>query len=310
MKIDLRTGAKMETKNEKRIQKIWLLSLLFFLATNVTAQQVKLGWTASEDISIVEYRVYRSTHPDSAFTLLSTVTHPESTFTDAVVVWDERYYYAATSRAENGNESGYSNVVDTLLTNPLPVELEVFQAFLEANSVILKWVTATESNNYGFEIERSEHNPKNFNKIAFVRGNGTATSPNRYQYTDQNVAIGKYFYRLKQIDFNGEIDYSGIVEISAGIPTEFRLQQNYPNPFNPVTRINYSLPKSANVELTVFDVNGQEVKNLVNKFQEVGNYEVAWNGTDRHGFKVASGVYYYKIRTDFGSQFRRMLLLK
>lgn len=287
-----------------------LIGMLLFLALPLAAQQVKLGWTASEDANIVAYGIYRATHPDSAFNLLTVVNHPDTTFTDASTAWDVHYYYTATSRTDNGNESGYSNIVDTLMTNPLPVELEVFQAFTSGNSIILKWVTATESNNYGFEIERSEHTPKNFNKIAFVRGNGTVTVPNRYQYTDPNVAIGKYFYRLKQIDFTGEFEYSGIVEISAGVPTEFQLRQNYPNPFNPATRINYSLPKGTHVKLTVFDVNGQEVESLVNKFQEGGNYEVTWDGTDRHGSRVASGFYYYKIETDFASQYRRMLLLK
>lgn len=284
--------------------------MLSFFLTQVKAQQVKLGWTPSEDENVVAYGIYRSSHPDSAFSLLSTVSDPESTYIDNTTVWDVHYFYAATSQTGVGNESGFSNVVDTLLTDPMPVELEVFEGHLNAGSIILRWVTATESNNYGFEIHRKVNNAQNFTKIAFVKGNGTITSPNRYHYTDKNVGIGKYYYRLKQIDFGGEFTYSGTIEITAGIPNEFRLNQNYPNPFNPETRISYTLPKSTNVVLKIFDINGKQVKTLVEEYQRVGNHATIWDGTDENGFSVSSGVYYYKIKTEYGSQFRRMMFLK
>ena len=99
-------------------------------------------------------------------------------------------------------------------------------------------------------------------------------------------------------------------EILSSIPEEFSLGQNYPNPFNPITQMEYSLPHSSKVVISIYNVLGQEIKTLVNKEQDYGYHSVSWDGTDRLGKSVASGVYFTQMRSDGFSQSKKMLLLK
>jgi hypothetical protein len=101
------------------------------------------------------------------------------------------------------------------------------------------------------------------------------------------------------------------VEVDNGrVPSVFELSQNYPNPFNPLTVIRYSLSRRSPVEIAVFNVLGQEVKRLENSLQPAGVYETTWDGTNRTGEKVASGIYFYRIKAGDNVETRKMLLLK
>jgi hypothetical protein len=101
------------------------------------------------------------------------------------------------------------------------------------------------------------------------------------------------------------------VEVGDGrTPSEFELSQNYPNPFNPITAIRYSLHRPAQVNITVFNLLGQEVKTLENGMQSAGTYETTWDGTNRTGEQVASGIYFYRIKAGENIETRKMLLLK
>lgn len=186
----------------------------------------------------------------------------------------------------------------------VPVELTAFTALTKNNGVSLSWVTATELNNAGFEIERKQEKTS-WNKIAFIEGHGTTTSPNRYSYYDGNLSSGKYSYRLKQIDYDGSYEYSKVVEASIGLPSEFGLSQNYPNPFNPGTVIAYSLPEAGYVTLKVFNALGQEVSTLVNGIVEAGNHNVEFNAVG-----MSSGIYYYRLDAGGLTLMKKMMLLK
>ena len=94
------------------------------------------------------------------------------------------------------------------------------------------------------------------------------------------------------------------------IPKEFHLAQNYPNPFNPTTDIEFSVPIAVNVEIKVYDILGREVTTLVNEFVQPGKYRVRWNGTDRDGRQVSSGVYFYVMKAGKFIQTKKMMLLK
>jgi hypothetical protein len=94
------------------------------------------------------------------------------------------------------------------------------------------------------------------------------------------------------------------------IPTEFALSQNSPNPFNPSTKIMYALPAASDVTISVFNVLGQRVTELVNGHEEAGFHEVIWNGKDNAGRSVASGVYFYRIEANQFNETKKMLLLK
>ena len=186
----------------------------------------------------------------------------------------------------------------------VPVELTSFTANLLDSRVVLNWSTATEINNSGFQVERSINN-ESYEQVAFVPGFGTTTEPKNYSYSDNSVTNGIYYYRLKQIDFDGSFTYSEVVEINIGLPTEFNLSQNYPNPFNPSTTINFSVPKSEFVTLKLYDVLGNEIETLVNDQKPAGNYEVAFNASN-----LPSGVYYYQLKAGNSIETKKMVLMK
>lgn len=193
--------------------------------------------------------------------------------------------------------------------SPLPVELTTFSVSINENRVELNWETVTEINNYGFEIEKqkaesSSQNP-DWEKIGFVQGHGNSNSPKHYLFTDNSVNSSKYFYRLKQIDIDGQFEYSDIVEVDLGVPTEFYLSQNYPNPFNPTTQIQYQVPNEGFVYLIVYNSLGEEISKLVNQYQSVGKYSVSLDASN-----LPSGVYIYKLQTGNFTSAKKMLLTK
>jgi hypothetical protein len=189
---------------------------------------------------------------------------------------------------------------------PVPVELTFFTASVNnISEVILNWTTATESNNYGFEIERLKGSDSKWEKIGFVLGSGTTTELRAYSFTDENISSGTYSYRLKQIDFNGTFEYSEIVEVEVGIPNEYSLKQNYPNPFNPTTKIKFTVAESGFTSLKIYDVLGNEVAILVSEEKPAGEYEVEFNGAN-----LPSGIYFYRIKAGSYINTKKMVLLR
>jgi hypothetical protein len=197
---------------------------------------------------------------------------------------------------------GYSDV------GSLPVELTSFTAKQSVSGVELRWVTATEVSNFGFDIERAslvaQNNQKIWEKIGFISGHGNSNSPNNYSFTDNKPLSGKSQYRLKQIDKDGVFKYTNAIEVVSVI-LQYDLAQNYPNPFNPSTLITYSIPASSNVVLKVYNVLGKLITTLVNENQEAGIYKVNF---DARG--LSNGIYFYKIQAGNYSAIKKMLLLK
>ncbi|MFH0735638.1 MAG: S8 family serine peptidase [bacterium] len=192
----------------------------------------------------------------------------------------------------------------------LPIELVLFTGYAKENLVELNWVTASEINNYGFDIEKAVISDEilgmSFKKIGFIEGYGNSNSTKEYSFIENSVDVGKYLYRLKQIDKDGLFKYSDAVEINvSSAPKDFAVLQNYPNPFNPSTTINFSLPQKEFVTLKIFDVLGNEVANLVNEELQAGSYNKEWNPTG-----LASGIYFYRLQTGQFSKTRKMNYLK
>ena len=194
----------------------------------------------------------------------------------------------------------------------LPVELTSFSALAQNEAVNLTWETATEVNNYGFEIQRSANVGTSrdlslqWNKVGFVEGHGNSNSAKQYSYVDNSVRAGQsYSYRLKQIDFDGQFEYSSVVNVEVGVPMEFSLAQNYPNPFNPSTSIEYSVPSNEFVTLKVYDVLGNTVSTLVNETKEAGKYNVSFDASN-----LTSGIYFYSINAGGFTQVKKMMLVK
>ena len=188
--------------------------------------------------------------------------------------------------------------------NAAPVELTSFTGNIKDGEAVLKWNTATEVNNYGFEIQRSA-GKITWDKISFVPGNGNSNAPKFYSYTDNNIPTGINYYRLKQEDNDGKFEYSSVIEVDNKKLPEAELLQNYPNPFNPVSTIEYTIPKNEFVSLKVYDILGREVSTLVNEKQNLGKHFVNFNG-----YKLASGIYFYVLTTDNFVLSKKMNLLK
>ncbi len=222
-----------------------------------------------------------------------------------------RIYSMAVSQNQRklyvGTLGGSLLAVD--LIDPVPVEMSSFTADISGSSVLLNWTTATETNNYGFSVERKT-GTDNFSAIAFIPGAGNSAQKHSYSFEDRDLSSGKYVYRLKQVDYDGSYSYSRENEIEISGPTEFALEPNYPNPFNPVTNINFKLKIDAKVKLSIFNVLGQEVKLLLNANFSAGDHKVTFDAAGMN-----SGIYLYKIDVKGvdGSSFsdvRKMTLLK
>jgi hypothetical protein len=192
---------------------------------------------------------------------------------------------------------------------PLPVELSSFKASAKNTDVILNWETATEVNNYGFEIERkkipADAKEANWTKVGFVNGHGNSNSPKNYSFIDKNITGGtKFNYRLKQIDTDGKYEFSKEIEVEV-TPKEYLLYQNYPNPFNPTTTIKFALPKNSHVIIKLFDVIGREVKTLVDEDKSAGRFEIQLDGTD-----LSNGVYFYRMESGKFISTKKFVLMK
>jgi len=186
----------------------------------------------------------------------------------------------------------------------VPVELTSFAATVSGSSINLRWSTATELNNSGFDIERRS-NTSDWTKISFIPGFGTTSETKSYSFSDNNLSAGKYCYRLKQVDFDGTFEYSNVVEGEVIAVNKFELSQNYPNPFNPSTSIRFNLPVASNVKLSVYNLLGQQVKSIVNGFRTAGSHTVTFDASD-----LSSGVYIYRIEANNFTQTRKMTLIK
>jgi len=186
----------------------------------------------------------------------------------------------------------------------IPVELASFSANVVEGKVKLSWITVTEKNNRGFEIQKS--NGSEFITLNFIEGKGTTTERNSYSFIDDNPGFGVVKYRLKQIDFNGTYSFSNVIEVNITSPMDFDLSQNYPNPFNPTTTIRYTIAKPANVSLVVYNVLGEEILTLVNnQYTEPGVYNVVFDASN-----LASGTYIYRLTADNFVMTRKMILTK
>lgn len=220
--------------------------------------------------------------------------------------------YPIWMRLDTGTLTVWSAIINDS-SAIIPVELSSFTANFIDEKVQLAWQTSSESNNQGFEIQRSltptpslrEGALENWTTIGFVDGKGTTTETSDYDFIDEPTESGLFSYRLKQINFDGSFEYSSEVDVNFIVADDFRLSQNYPNPFNPNTTIEYQIPQSSFVTIKVYDVLGKEVVTLVNEEKSAGIHEVNFEPIN-----LTSGLYLYKIRAGSFEQTRKMLLLK
>ena len=225
---------------------------------------------------------------------------PTYSFSTVIELYDIYPYFTFNATSPYWHLNFLSNLA-------LPVELVSFQATVtDDKKVLLEWSTATEINNYGFEVQRkvlsqqSAVSNNDFETIGFVAGSGNSSSTKNYSYVDNNLTGGsKFAYRLKQIDNNGTFSYSFIQEVEL-ILSEYMLSQNYPNPFNPTTTIEYIIPQAGNVTLSIYNLLGEKVEKLINEFKESGIYTF-----DLDASNLSSGSYIYVLRVEWKYNFKK-----
>ena len=179
-------------------------------------------------------------------------------------------------------------------SQPLPVELISFEAVSDEGDVQLTWVTASEVNNAGFEVERRVDGEP-FTTIGYVEGAGTTQRSQQYQHEDQDVPYEaqSLTYRLKQVDRDGSFNYSSEVEVTLEAPAQLVLRGNYPNPFRDQTTIRYELPEPGEVRIDVYNVLGQRVAVLADGREEAGRKAIRFEARG-----LASGVYFVRLTAE------------
>jgi photosystem II stability/assembly factor-like uncharacterized protein len=258
-------------------------------------------------VSSFYHGIYRSTDNGVSWeSINSGLTH---LYTGAIATDPAGFIYTGLG--------GLPGMIYRTTATSIPVELISFTADVIGTQVALNWQTATEINNSGFEVQRKESGVRSqeseWERVGYVAGFGTTTEPKSYSFADSNVPSGRYSYRLKQIDYDGNFEYSNIIAVEVSLFTELSLSQNYPNPFNPTTTIKYTISsnvilsgaKNLFVSLKVYDPLGNEVATLVNEEKPSGNYEVKFDGSS-----LSSGIYIYRMQAGSFTNAKKFILLR
>ncbi len=225
----------------------------------------------------------------------------------------------------NGGPQDFSLIVSggNYSDQSLPVSLTSFKATAGNGLVILDWKTESETNNLGFNILRSQNENGVYQLITSFKNNkeleglGSSATGKDYRFIDTEVTNGQtYWYRLEDVSLTGAKKQHGPVMAKPSAdspltyeslfpPERFSLQQNYPNPFNPITHIRVDIAQPQKVQLTVYDLRGRKVAELLNGYHQTGRYVVTFDGSG-----LPSGVYFYRLTAGDFSDVKRMLLLK
>jgi hypothetical protein len=262
--------------------------------------------------------------------LVLDIQNPGATYSDHASFWQynygailliedgsdfNAYYHTINDRYTHFNQPYYLKMCKAsfatlgtlaVVTGEIPVELVSFSGSPKPNGVQLDWITASEINNYGFEIQRSVDGTE-FATIGFVNGVGTSTERIYYTFFDDINLLNQsvLYYRLKQVDFDGTFSYSNIINIEISIASDYSLAQNYPNPFNPTTRIEYSIPSDGFVDLSIYDVMGSKVATLVSEQKSAGSHFLMFDAS-----LIPSGVYFYTLTSGEFTATKKMSLVR
>ncbi|MBN1351274.1 fibronectin type III domain-containing protein [candidate division KSB1 bacterium] len=295
-----------------------------------TTQSITLQWTAPGDDGasgdkIEKYELKYSNFLVEEDTLFwwGTASTPKSrpipltpgetqTFTVTGLDAYQNYYFLLRAIDDAGNVSAFSNMASG---TAVPVELSAFTAQPENGQIVLRWETASESNNLGFEIQRRTLNPEtDWSAIGFVDGNGTTIEHHHYTFVDDEPHSGDAEYRLKQIDTDGSFAFSKAVRVNFAIPKAFALHQNYPNPFNAGTQIIYEIADTASkdvpVQLVIYSLTGAAIRTLIEETKAPGIHRIHWDGRDDRGNLVATGIYLYQLHAGTFCDTKKMLIIK
>jgi len=288
------------------------------LAQAVFTNETTLGWqnvTFTTPVAIVPNTTYVAAYFSSAGNYVGTanyftsaiVNSPLTGLADGADGPNGVYLYTATPSFPINSPGNHPNYwVDVLFTEgsiPLPVTYLNFTVSKQGSDVKLQWTTSMEQNNRGFEVQRSTDG-SSWNVIGFVKGMGNSQASLYYSFADKLIEEGIYYYRLRQVDYDGKSEISKILQVSYGLNLSLELLQNRPNPFNSVTTIDMIIPKAGRVELILYDQMGRPLQQLMNEVKMAGKYSIPVN---RNG--LSSGTYYYKLSALGQTLVRKMTIL-
>jgi hypothetical protein len=187
----------------------------------------------------------------------------------------------------------------------LPVELAEFSVVADGRDVLLNWMTASELNNAGFEVQHA-FGDGFFEPIGFVEGHGSTHNPHTYRFVASDLQPGPHLFRLKQIDFDGAFEFSEAVEVSVEVPDQYFLSEVYPNPFNPAAAVRFWVTRSQPVEVALHDIQGRRIRTLY----EGTPASKASTLVRIDGSGLSSGTYLVRIQGEDFTGSRQVTLLK
>ncbi len=221
------------------------------------------------------------------------------------------------------DDSDYCYADDALFYDDvsLPVIMGALSAEKKGEAVVIRWSTESEVDLRGFNVLRAEEEDGEYCKMntAFIMAQGNHSSQSQYVYYDQTVLPGRgYWYQIEMVYVDGHRElseriysnvFTGNIDIEKSV-----LCSNYPNPFNPETTIRYRISREDSFDQTslkIYNMMGQEVLTLVNRYHDPGEYTIKWNGCDTHAVPVPSGIYFYRLLSgSMNVDMKRMIKMK
>ncbi len=237
---------------------------------------------------------------------------------EQVVVADPgAYSYTVTIRHKGTLQAGlaqpYSLIISGANTIAVAVEITGMSVRWTGNAVSLCWTTASESDNLGFHIYRSDSANGTYELVSdhLLPGAGNSSSQKNYSYLDAEVQAGRtYYYKIADVNYQGTERLHSAMAINTSLPDDFSLQQNYPNPFVHDTRISFAVRDEADMQLTIRNLNGETVRTLLQGRINKGLHQVLWDGRDDQSRPLPSGVYWFSLQTQNRRLTKKLHLLR
>ncbi|MDP8220544.1 MAG: GLUG motif-containing protein, partial [Candidatus Stygibacter frigidus] len=293
-----------------------------FWNTTTSTQGSSYGGTGKTTVEMQNVFTFTETDTEGLTTAWDFVTNPgddtgNDDFWDMDQLGTVNNSYPILSWQEGADE--------LLVDDPLPVTLSSFTAIYNGDNPVIQWITCSEMQNSGWNIYRNweeDYSSSLKLNINLIPGAGSSTEIHNYTYRDEyDVDNGIcYYYWLESISFGGKSDNFGPIALNIPDqggggdtppkPDQYNLLYNYPNPFNPETSIRYDLPLDCQADLSIYNLKGEKIITLVNGIQEAGFHSHIWNGRDENGLEISSGVYIYRIETEYYKMAKTMVLVK